>query len=182
MSEPSSLYVRITLTEKNFEAFCQSQPVAPSFYQDWQGWLTTQKFYGAITDERIAALSVAPSPSLGEYLAQLVQDIYAGPAQSTYDPVAKRWTLAVAQLSENFFDFIEELTLLRSVAQYKDLPGEDFILIYPHFWGGDPQAYLVVTEGHSAFVHNAPKEALDEASQAMQRLYQEFVGSSDKDL
>lgn len=182
MSEPSSLYVCVTLTQKSFAAFCQSQPVAPHFYKDWQGWLATKKFYGAITDEQIAALSAAPVTSLGDYLTSLVQDIYAGPAQSVYDPAANRWTLVVAQLSENFIDFIEALTPLRRVAQYKDLPGEDFILIYPHFWGGEPEAYLVVTEGNSAFVHNAPAEAIDEASQALQRLYQEFVGSGDKDL
>lgn len=182
MSEPSSLYMRITLTPQAFAAFCQSRPVAPRFYQDWQSWLATQTFYGEITDERIAQLPAAEVTSLGEYLTYLAKDMDAGPAKTVYDPVTKRCTLAVPQLSENYIDFIEVLTLLRGVAHYKDLPGEDFILIYPHFWGGAPEAYLVITEGSSQFVAPTPDTAIHEASQFLEKLYEEIVGPNGEEL
>jgi hypothetical protein len=182
MSEPSSLYLRVRLSEAALEAYKQSQPSTPSRYTDWQPWLVTKTYNGQITDADIAALNFANDKTCGAYVAAWSGDVYAGPAASHYDSATQTWTLVIAGCSENYREFIEILSVLRGVAVYKDVPGEDFILIYPYFWGGAPEAYLVLTQGASRFEQTIPPEALAEADARLQGLYDEVMASAPPDL
>ncbi len=193
MSEPSSLYVRVRLTEKKFEEFRNSPLVAPNHYNDWRSWLSAKKFYGEITDAEVQAMTPSTEvegskvKSVGEYLSLLLQDPYAGPSQSLYDVSSNTWTLCVMGLSENYKDFILALSILRSIEEYKDIAGEDFILIYPYFWEAKPEAfvnaYVTISSGSSRIVNEIPVEAIDEANQALEKLLVEFRKSyKDEDL
>ena len=187
MSEPSSLYMRVKLTEKNLNTFKNSPLVAPNHYPDWRPWLSTKKFYGEITDAEIQGMTPSIDAersavrSVGEYLALLLQDVYAGPSQSLYDTVSNTWTLCVMGLSENYKDFILALSILRGIEAYKDLAGEDFILIYPYFWKKDPgtfvNAYVTITKDSSQIVNEIPVEAINEANQMLDKLLEEFSKS-----
>ena len=193
MSEPSSLYMRVNLTKNQLEAFKNSPLVAPSHYQDWRSWLNTKKFYGQITDAEIQAMNPATSlarsemRTVGDYVARLLQDAYVGPSQAQYDAPSNTWTLCVMQLSENFKAFILILSILRGIAAYKDLPGEDFILIYPYLWEETPEAhanaYVTITPGSSRLIHEIPGEAINEANQRLGQVMDEFRKSyNDDDL
>lgn len=185
MSEPSSLYMRVSLTEKNFENFKNSLPVLPNFYNDWLPWLSSKKYYGNITDDEIQKMTHQPDDvkSVGDYVSFLTQDIYAGPSQSLYDAASNTWTLCIAGLSENYKEFISVLSILRGVEKYKDLPGEDFILIYPYFWLEHPEkytnAYVVIRNGESRIVNEIPAKAIDEANQALGKMIENFRSSYD---
>jgi len=181
----------------SLEAFRQSQLAAPRQYDDWQTWLSSQKFYGAISDEDIQAIEPPDAmqqstiarmfaSGLGralpeipaenrpllvdEYLDFTVKSIFWGPSRSDYDTESQTWTLCIPQHSENYGDFIRELAILRTVAQYKDLPGEDFILIYPYFWGGSPNTFVTIHQGSSILKNEAPAQAIAEADAALQSL------------
>jgi len=182
MSEPSSLYLRVRLSEAALEAYKQSQPLAPNRYTDWRPWLETKTYHGQIADDDIAALRFADDKTCGAYVSAWSGDIYAGPAASRYDPATQTWTLVIAGCSENYREFIEILSILRGVAVYKDLPGEDFILIYPYFWSGAPEAYLVLAQGTSRFEQAIPPGALAEADARLQGLYDEVMGATPPDL
>src|SRR5262245_61939956 len=125
--------------EERFAAFQASRLVPPRQYGDWRAWLGSKRFYGEISNAEIEAMAHPEGEiRMGDYLSGLVRQIYLGPAKSDYDPLSKTWTLRVMQCSENYLDFILILSVLRAVASYKDLHGDDFILIYPYLWGGAP--------------------------------------------
>ncbi len=187
MSEPSSLYMRVKLTEKSFETFKNSTPVTPSYYSDWQPWLSAQKFYGQITDAEIQGMAHYPDniKSVNDYLSLLLQDVYTRPSHSRYDALSNTWTLCIMGLSENYRDFILALSILRGVEKYKDMADEDFILIYPYFWEEHPEmdanAYVTINTGSSRIVDEIPAEAITEANQALGKMLDEFKSSYNYD-
>ncbi len=181
MSEPSSLYLRLTLTEAALEAYKRSRPQPPRAYSDWQGWLATAHFNGSIGDDRIATSEFPTDKTCGDYINLWVDSPVSIPG-SRYDAVTQTWTLIIASCSENYFEFIEILSVLRSVDRYKNLPDEGFILIWPYFWGGAPEAYLVIDQGSSRLELNIPPAAVTEADAQIKVLHDAIMGSYPADL
>ncbi len=187
MSEPSSLYMRVTLSQARLDAFLHSPlnsgDYLPHASTDWRSWLDSKRFYGQISDREIAEmnpirnLGLPPHSTVADFITNLVEDIYFSPGQVQSDPVCHRWSLTVLGLSENYLDFLVTLSVLRAVAQFKDLPGEDFILIYPYLWepeaGRGANAFLGIDQGHSWFVNDVteiPVSAIAEADQQIRQL------------
>lgn len=176
MSEPSSLYARVRLTPAAFAAFQASTLALPREYSDWRAWLDGQRYHGSISDERIgAATHPGNEQTVGEYLALATTMPGLGDG-SSYDPATQTWLFRLIECSENYFDFLLILSVLRAVALYKDLPSapttDDFILIYPFLWGGAAEAYLVISAGGSHFSHEIPATAIQEADDSFNALYQ----------
>ena len=71
MSEPSSLYLRVTLTTAGYEAFQRSLPAAPREYDDWRPWLDAAQFYGTITDEEIQAMEPASPATVMQSVSRI---------------------------------------------------------------------------------------------------------------
>jgi hypothetical protein len=123
------------LTAQNLEEFTNSLLIAPRHYHDWQPWLRTRTYYGEINDAEIQGMNPATdmgfsaARTVGEYLLLLLQDADTSPAEVQYDAASTTWTLCVMELSENYKDFILVLSVLRGIAAYKDIPGEDFIAL-----------------------------------------------------
>jgi hypothetical protein len=74
------------------------------------------------------------------------------------------------------------MPLANAVAAYKDLPGDDVILIYPFLWGGEPEAYLRIAEGSSHFAPQAPGEVIAEADACFRQLCDEYTDGMDLDM
>lgn len=176
MSEPSSLYARVRLTSSAFAAFEASPPVPPKAYDDWRGWLDRQRYYGDIDDDKITSATHSENFStVGAYLAMPVTLGEFG-LGSHYDAATQTWHFRLVECSENYLDFLLILSVLRAIAHYKDLPAEpanaDFILIYPFLWGGDANAYVVITPGASYFSTDIPPTAIQEADASFTALYE----------
>ena len=178
MSEPSSLYLRVTLTQENLEALMASRVARPTDYDDWLAWLATKKMYGSITADDIAKFGTSNAQTFGAYINALTQEMWAG-ARAQYDAAAQRWTLGVLQLSENYREFIEALAILRAAARFKNLAGDDFILIYPYMWGDTPNAYIELAQGTSRFISEIPETVFAEAAQGLQAVYQQITTGMD---
>jgi hypothetical protein len=181
MSEPSSLYARIHLSEPALRAFVESRPTRPAAYGDWRGWLDRASFYGTISDAAIAAMEPSAEPSVRAYLDALCRPVVYEPSRERYDPATQTWTLTVLQYAENYGDFIDILTIIRAITAYKDLPGDDVILIYPFLWGGEPEAYLRIAEGASHFEQQVPGDVIAEADAYFRQLCDEYTDSIDVD-
>lgn len=180
MSELSSLYVRVHLSAPAMQAFEQSAPAHSGRYGDWRPWLDAATFYGTIGAADIEAIGARLAGlQVRAYLDNLCASRFNGPAESRYDPQAEVWTLAVTQCAENYRDFIEVLSIVRGIADYKDRPGEDLALIFPFLWGGPPEAHLRIAAGASALVMPAPEAAVAEASAFLQRVYEQFTAQFD---
>lgn len=185
MSEPSSLYIRVTLSEAAMSSFRQSPLALPGEYHDWLAWLGTQSFYGEITDAGVKELDQNPCirpkdmATAGEFLDFFAEDT-AG-TRITHDADTGLWTLRMLEFSENYYDFIETLAILRALAKFKDLPGEDFVLIFPYLWGDEPTVYLSIRQGSSELVSEPPEESIAEGKVAMKALMDEITASMDLD-
>lgn len=183
MSEASSLVARIRLTESALAAFQASAPALPSQFEDWRSWLTSKHYYGDITDAEIQQMKQVEATSTGEMLVLWLQKPMMGFGQAHYDPTTQTWTLGLLDCSENYKDFILVLSVLRAIALFKDLPGEDFILIYPYMWGGSPNAYVAITTGSSRFSDEIPPAVLTEADAVLTQIREALAGAySDDDL
>jgi hypothetical protein len=183
MSEPSSLYARIRLTESALAAFYASAPALPSQFDDWRPWLASKHYYGEIKDAEIQQMTQSEAASVGEMLALWLQQPIPGPSQVHYDPLTQTWTLGLLECSENYKDFILVLSWLRAIALFKDLPGDDFIVIHPYIWGGPPEAYVVVTLGSSTLRDDVPPTLLAEVNAGLQRIYDTLASAySDNEL
>jgi hypothetical protein len=180
MSELSSLYARVRLSEAALRAFVESRPARTAAYGDWRGWLDRASFHGTISDAEITAMPAGAEPSVRAVLDALCRPLDES-SRERYDPVTQTWTLAVLQFSENYGDFIDTLTIIRAIAAYRDLPGDDAILIYPFLWGGEPEAYLRIAEGTSHFEPQAPGDVIAEANACFQQLYDEYTDGMDPD-
>jgi hypothetical protein len=82
------------------------------------------------------------------------------------------------ELSENYKDFIVELSILRAVSEFKDIESDDFILIYPYLWtdsaGDDADAYLSINLGNSKILDKVPESVLNEANTALNKFMDEL--------
>lgn len=178
MSEPSSLYMRVTLTQENLNALYASAAALPKHYDDWLAWLATKKFHGAITTADIQTMDAAELNTFGAYIQTLERAAWAG-ARAHYDATTRRWTFGVLQLSENYRDFVQALAILRAAAHFKNLPGDDFILIYPYIWGDPPGAYVEIAQASSRFVNVIPPPALAEANDGLYAVYTQITAGMD---
>jgi hypothetical protein len=170
MSEPSSLYARVRLSQAAFAAFQSSTPKLPSDYHDWLPWLANRQFYGEITEADIYELNHGNAATVDGALLAWMEYPDLDLNQTSYDPESQTWRIGVLQCSENYYDYMLVLSFLRGIAAFKDLPGEDFILITPYLWGGPPEAYVVVTPGSSRFNAEIPDEVLAEANAGLQKI------------
>lgn len=177
MSEPSSLYARIHLTEAALAAYRAGPPALPSQFDDWQPWLATRQFHGSITGAGIAALTHDGIPTVEEMLTTWLDSPYGSAGREGYDPATQTWSFAILECSENYMDFILALAWLRAIAAHKDLPGDDFILIFPFLWGGEPEAFLVVSPGASHFQAGIPPDLLAAAHAAFQQIVDELAAA-----
>lgn len=183
MSEPSSLYARVRLTERALTAFYASAPALPSQFDDWRPWLASKHYYGEITDAEIEQMTQSEAASVGEMLALWLEQPTPGPSQVQYDPLTQTWTLGLLECSENYYDFILVLSWLRAIARFKDLPGDDFIVIHPYIWGGPPEAYVAVTVGSSTLHDDIPPTVLAEAEAGLRQIFDALASAySDADL
>ena len=77
MSEPSSLCLRVRLSEPKFAAFMHSPLVSANAYSDWQAWLSSQKFYGEITDAEIERISPHDPAETVSEANLMMQNLYS---------------------------------------------------------------------------------------------------------
>jgi len=187
MSEPSSAYARVRLSKAAFAAFLASVPARPNQYPDWIAWLATSSYSGTLTQADIDQMGYDDYDrdkisSVGAILDLWLNAPHFSVGESRYDNETQTWTFGNLDGSENYRDFIVFLTILRGVAYFKDLPGEDFILIFPFFWGGPPEAYVLITPGSSRLVAEAPEAAEAEATEHLQKIYETLQSAySDSD-
>jgi hypothetical protein len=182
MSEPDSLYVRITMSAQALRAFRTSAPASPLDYDDWLGWLATRKWHGSITAEELVAQAAQDMPKGGTSVGNVLDGLCNGiPAQYAYSADTNRCTLLVALFSESYDDFIVTLAMLRAAAKFKDLPGDDIVLIFPYFWDETPGICLRIQQGASTFLTETPTEVMEEACAGMKALQEQMNAKFDFD-
>ncbi|ASR44270.1 hypothetical protein BEN78_13740 [Xanthomonas citri pv. mangiferaeindicae] len=165
MSEPYSLYARLSFAPGAFEAFLASAPAQPSAFGDWQAWFD---------QHRLAGNGCLPAGLLADVDAGRVADIIEawqrdpalGMPPIDYDAATGVCRIAMLSASENLEALLRMLTPLRGAAAWHRAEADDFIVVVDFLWGGEQLgAYVPLRDGRSQLGTTVPPahhaEAID---------------------
>lgn len=139
MSEYSSLYINIEITEEKLNQFFLDKPVSQVLDDEWQGWWDSRKMYGKQSLEQLPVYGTATNRDVFD---ELLQDRDFG-AKEFYDSASKRWIFIAVFFSENYNEILPMLSLLKSLASYKESTQRGVAFIYDFCWGHhEVMAYL----------------------------------------
>lgn len=170
-SEPSSVYLRCSMTPEHYAQAMAAPPRPAIAYNDWQKWFDSKDMYGSA---RVDAESLEDS---GAKSLQEVAQMWAGAGgTSHYDPQTGRWQFALLQFTENYGEMIQLLAPLRSVAPYCQPGSDSFLLIYSYIWGDGDNAYLTLNKQRSRFAVKPTKAQRAEADAALKVLMDAVSG------
>ena len=183
MSEPNQLYARVRLSRPRFAEFVAAPFPDPSDDPEVLAWLAEAQYYGPrYTPERIRSNVVEGTTTIGAYLESLAGPGAWGitmPCRNSYDEASQTWTLAILDFSENYDDYIAAVAVLRAAAKYKDLPGDDGVVIYGFMFENGFELALRIVPGSSHFLPEEQSAVLiEEAAATIQALMDEAAAAS----
>lgn len=175
MSEPNQLYARVHLSRAKFDAFLASKFPDPSGDAEVLAWLSEASYYGDRYTPELIRERISSEPTVGEWVERQLAPAPYGfvmPARSSYDEASQTWTLGVLDFSENYDDYLAAVAVFREVAKYKDVAGDDGMLIYACIFANDDvEVALRIEAGSSRFLTEDGAAALvDEANVTMDEL------------
>ncbi|WP_416759087.1 hypothetical protein ACMGGD_11705 [Pseudomonas sp. BNK-6] len=164
-SEPSSVYLRCSMSPEQYAKAMAAAPRPAISYSDWQKWFDSKDMYGSA---RVDAEWLQDS---GARSLQEVVQMWAGTGGSSqYDPQTGRWQFALLEFTDNYGEMIQLLAPLRSVAPYCQPGSDSFLLIYSYIWGDGDNAYLTLNKQRSQFAGKPTKAQRAEADAALKVL------------
>lgn len=186
MSEPNQLYARVHLSKAKFDVFTASAFPDPSEDAEVLAWLSEAQYYGDRYTPELIRERISSEPTIGEWVERLLAPAPYGfvmPARSRYDEAAQAWTLAIMDFSENYDDYLAAVAAFREIAKYKDLAGDDGMLVYAYLFGNDGvELALRIETGSSRFLAEDEAAALvEEANVTMDELKMEGAASAQDD-
>ena len=145
MSEPNSLYLRVRLSREAYQRYLESPSADARDFSDWMDWLGKVKMSGGpMTPEKIEAIGASSSKRMTAKDIQAWTTDNWAIAKSEYDDATETWRFGILQFSENYYEFLEYLPVLRAVDRFKDRAGVDFLLVHNFLWF--PDYYIVCFE------------------------------------
>jgi hypothetical protein len=185
MSEPSQLYACVRLSRERLDEFLNSAFPDPSGDAEVLDWLAGAEYYGErYTPELLRERVLSDSTTVGAWVDWLMAPAPYGfpmPARNSYDDATHTWTLAALDFSENYDDFAKAVAIFREAARYKDLPGDDGLLIYGYMFTNNNrvEVALRLQMGTSQFLDESASAALvAEANVVMEELMAEGAANA----
>ena len=119
MSEPDSLYLRVSLSKQAHQRYLASPCADARDFSDWMDWLGKAKMYGGpFAPEKIAEIGEgAPKHLTAERIETWTGDLWSI-AKSDYDEATETWRFGILQFSENYYEILEYLPVLRAVGTF----------------------------------------------------------------
>lgn len=179
LSEPRQLYASVRLSRAKLDAFLASALPDPSEDREVLAWLDTACYYGDRYTPELIRERISSQPTVGEWVDELLAPAHYGfamPSRNSYDDASQTWTLAVLDFSENYDDYLAAVAVFRQIAKYKDLTGDDGMLIYAHLFDEDdhPEVALRIGPGSATFLDESTAASLiSDANVAMEALMEE---------
>lgn len=170
MSEPCQLYLRVSISRPRMEAFLRSEAGSAAAFDDLQDWLDgSRSWRSALTWPELCELGEGTT---AEAWITGWRDHRRSPALNEYNEQSQTWTLAVLEFAQSSDWVIGAVNVLRRIADFKDLPGVGYLLIYEYlFEQGEVLATVELESGHSRILQEPPPPGLiAEADWAMNGL------------
>lgn len=176
MSEPSQLIVRVHIEPTQFARWQQhSLASARSFSKEFLSWLASKRWHGDGSAAQMIA-DVSPPENAAQWCSDFSEGPYAmhyQPIRDRYDPASGIWTWVISNYAENYYDFIQDLNVLRQIAPFAKTEPASHVAIVPLWFGAgfkEPDAILEIRDGKARFIDSAPREFITWAQQLMKEI------------
>lgn len=139
MSEESSLFVKIKITELQLKQFLHLKCVPLVAEEDVTAWWNSREMYHKTS---LKASSKDIDGTNQDVIDSFLNDrrSFSG---AEYNKEEGCWILYSIFFSENFIGMLPVISLLRQITQFKESAADDFAMIYDFYWGSDAvSAYI----------------------------------------
>lgn len=131
MSELSSLFVKLKIKQENLDRFLAAPVTVASIDEDWTSWWDSREMYSKSPLEKIPAGFQSTNGAVFQSLVDDKQTI------SEEKQEAGVYYFISGFFSENYYEILPMLAVLKSVALYMEEGDEGVAFIYDFFWGGE---------------------------------------------
>ncbi|NNN28555.1 hypothetical protein [Pseudomonas nitroreducens] len=155
MAEPCQLYLKVAISRFRFEAFLSQEAGSAACFGDLERWLDGDHHRrGGLTWSELCELGQGTTAAA--WVAGWSRHLRS-PAWNYYDDATQTWSLGVLEFTERRDWIIGAINVLRRIAEYKDLPDTDYLLIYEYLFGkGTVVAAVELTPGASRILPGPP--------------------------
>ena len=168
MSELSSLFVKLNMKKENLDRFLAAPLTTPVIDEDWTSWWNSREMYSKSPLEKIPMGYQQTNGAVFESLVNYKQSI------SEEKQEEGGYFFISGFFSENYFEILPMLAVLKSIAMYMEDGDEGVAFIYDFFWGGKGvMAHLELQAGKAVLkdtkhTSKINKEVLAEANAMIQ--------------
>lgn len=176
MSEPSSLYAKITISPENYEHFLASAPAVATSQTGWTEWWNSKIMHDkAELTENLLATYRYQNQSNQEVINHWLNADQSY-SFSEYDRENQTWHFGIIWFTQNYLEMIPLLSVIRGIANFKEEHESDFVIIYSYFWDqGQINACLKFNSGNSEFLEKPDAEDLQNADYYLTKKWHKFA-------
>ncbi|MFV3332079.1 hypothetical protein ACNFIA_14205 [Pseudomonas sp. NY15437] len=155
MAEPCQLYLKVSISRSRLEDFLRQEAGSAACFADLEQWLDGNHLRrGGLTWSELCELGQGTTAAA--WVAGWSQH-QRSPAWNHYDEASQTWSLGVLEFTESRDWILGSINVLRRIAEFKDLPGTDYLLIYEYLFGkGSVVAAVELTPGASRLLQEPP--------------------------
>lgn len=155
MAEPCQLYLKVSISRSRLEDFLRQEAGSAACFADLEQWLDGNHLRrGGLTWSELCELGQGTTAAA--WVAGWSQH-QRSPAWNHYDEASQTWSLGVLEFTESRDWILGSINVLRRIAEFKDLPGTDYLLIYEYLFGkGSVVAAVELTPGASRLLQESP--------------------------
>lgn len=155
MAEPCQLYLKVSISRSRLEDFLRQEAGSAACFADLEQWLDGNHLRrGGLTWSELCELGQGTTAAA--WVAGWSQH-QRSPAWNHYDEASQTWSLGVLEFTESRDWILGSINVLRRIAEFKDLRGTDYLLIYEYLFGkGSVVAAVELTPGASRLLQEPP--------------------------
>jgi len=161
MSEPSSLLVKVKISKQQLTGFLNAKPQQPTLDKSWIDWWDSKEMYSksALLQKDLRCYNDISNGAIIDGWINKTEKYTYGMNCGTfshYDEAGETLHFGIIFFSENYFEMLPMIALVRSIATFKQEDETDFAIIYPYWFGGsekeEANACLKFKNGQSFFI------------------------------
>lgn len=155
MAEPCQLYLKVSISRSRLDEFLCWEAGSAACFGDLEHWLDDNHHCrGGLTWGELCELGQGTTAAA--WVAGWGQHLRS-PAWNHYDDATQTWSLGVLEFTESRDWVLGAINVLRRVADFKDVPGTDYLLIYEYLFGkGSVVAAVELMPGASRILQEQP--------------------------
>ncbi len=150
MFDNPSVLAQVHISPEAFKRFCES-PVQPrNHFDDYLEWLESKEWQGKDTGQTAARIIDEAGVGNRDFCCQELEEF----SFQNYDSEEQTFTLFWMEYSINYSELLQFLNSFRQIADFKDLPNDDFLVVGYADWNSDEtELVLRIRKGSSSILN-----------------------------